>query len=677
MLSASSSPMAALARHGAKESWLRSRVRWLLPVALLAAFPVWVVAGFPWLDYLELNPDEGINLAKASLVAAGYRLYAQVWSDQPPLLTHLLAALQRVRPWDVLAARELVLVFACLLLASLFRLVDQRDGRRAALWAVLLLGTAPLFVRLSVSVMVGLPAIAVAVLAWAVAGQHRLPRPVTAVLSGLLLALSLQTKLFTVSLAPAIVATLWLNTMERERWRSALVFAGACGLGVLGIGLLTGATSLDQLVAPHFSPQLRADHSLGESADMVWQVLKGQPVLVAFGTLGALLAGRRLSASHLPVALALLVPGALLLMHAPVWYHQVLLLLPAMAWLGGLALARLVREAGGRRGAAGPLAAGACALLAAGTAAGLALSSGAPEADRSVKQTTVEALRRYAGLGGWVVTDSPLDAFRAGLLVPPELAVYSAKRIKVGRLSPATVLDTIRDRQARQVLFRRFPPDPSLIAHLDSHYLPSHRGPRFSHYVNPVEAAPDLAPQAVRSVLDPMLREFAATAVRGGYAGIVSADGRRYGETTATVLGPDSTYMRPPGSTPAWGPASSVRTRPRAMPGTGNGRARPRRPWCARSTARAPGNGRPRTGRPAPAARWTRTARSRSTRGWSPRGSVSCSTSTRRRPATTPRCCRRPGRRWTSWWPRRTSTVPGHTTSPGRATVLTRPSTTT
>lgn len=518
--------------------------------AVVAAYPAWVILGFPWLDYLELNPDEGINLAKAALVAAGHPLYTEVWSDQPPVLTHLLAALQLIQPWEVPAARYLILASACLLLVSLFRLVEQRSGRAAALWATLLLATAPLFVRLSVSVMVGLPAVALALLAWSVAGQARLPRLVTAVITGVLFAISLQTKLFTMTLAPAIAATLWLGSGVAERRRAMAVFMGSCALSVLGIGLVTGATDLDQLIQPHISPELRPDYSLSQSAQTIWQVLSGQPVLLGFGALGAVLACRRFSREHLPAMLGLVVPGVLLLMHVPVWYHQVLLLLPALAWLGGIALARVIHSVRGHTPREGLVRTGAAALLVVGASGGWALTQAEPETDRGIKQTTSEALQRYAGLGGWVVTDSPLDAFRAGLLVPPELAVYSAKRIKVGQLPPSAVLGAIGSRRPRQVLFRRFPPDPGLVAYLDAHYLPSHRGERFSHHVRPDGPGDGISPDTVRPTLDRLLQEFAATAVRGGYAGIVSVDRlHRYGETTATVLGADSVYMRPPGST--------------------------------------------------------------------------------------------------------------------------------
>ena len=56
----------------------------------------WIVSMSPWLDVFQIDPDEGLNLGKAALVAAGYSPYGDIWNDQGPVLTYLLAALQFV-----------------------------------------------------------------------------------------------------------------------------------------------------------------------------------------------------------------------------------------------------------------------------------------------------------------------------------------------------------------------------------------------------------------------------------------------------------------------------------------------------------------------------------------------------------------------------------------------------
>jgi len=56
----------------------------------------------------------------------------------------------------------------------------------------------------------------------------------------------------------------------------------------------------------------------------------------------------------------------------------------------------------------------------------------------------------------WMVTDSPMFAFRARLKVPPFLAVFSGKRLATGELTPEEVLEQIALYKPEQVLFARF-----------------------------------------------------------------------------------------------------------------------------------------------------------------------------------------------------------------------------
>lgn len=530
----------------------RTPLSWWPAVGVLA-FALWVLGGFPWIGFHELNPDEGINLAKASLVAAGHRLYQDIWSDQPPVLTHVLAVLQQVLPWNVTAARLLILLFAGLLLGALHSVVQRRDGRSAATWSVLLLATAPLFVKLSVSVMIGLPAVALAVTALAVATAPRGPRWVVTAVAGLLFALSLQTKLFTFMLGPAIVAALWLNpawTTRPQRLRAVAMFTLVGALGMAVIGAWSGDAVLDQLILPHLSPELRSRYALAESATRIGSVLLEQPAVLLPGVLGMLLARQRLVSDLLPVTLWLAVPTALLLLHTPVWNHQVLLLLPPLAWFGGLALTAATAWVAARSARCGAPLARATAVSVAVLCGGWALNRVPPDPTQQIKATSAATVKRYAGFGGWVVTDSPMDAFRAGLLVPPELAVFSRKRMLNGGLTASELLRVVQTRQPRQVMFRRFPPDPALKRHLDTRYIATTRGEHFSHHVSRPGQRPAPDQDAMLGVLDRLVDDMTATGFRGGYAGVASQDGRqRHGESPATLIGASSVYMRPPGST--------------------------------------------------------------------------------------------------------------------------------
>ncbi len=82
-------------------------------------------------------------------------------------------------------------------------------------------------------------------------------------------------------------------------------------------------------------------------------------------------------------------------------------------------------------------------------------------------------LQRNAGPDGRVLTDHPMDAYRAGRLVPPQVVTLSRKRLTGGSLtggslSDAVLADLIRARKPLQILFRRFPLAPALVGPLGS-----------------------------------------------------------------------------------------------------------------------------------------------------------------------------------------------------------------
>jgi tetratricopeptide (TPR) repeat protein len=62
-------------------------------------------------------------------------------------------------------------------------------------------------------------------------------------------------------------------------------------------------------------------------------------------------------------------------------------------------------------------------------------------------------LKQLADQSTWVFADRQMFAFRAGLLVPPELSVTSQKRMRTGSLSPEQVVQTLEDYAPEQIVF--------------------------------------------------------------------------------------------------------------------------------------------------------------------------------------------------------------------------------
>ncbi len=450
---------------------------------------------FPFRQRFEFDLDEGLNAMKALLVARGYPLYSQVWSDQPPLLTYLLAACFRIFGANIDAGRVLVLLLSTVLMGCAVQYLRMTWGLWHALAGGLFIVLLPFYPSLSVAVMVGLPSIAFAMLSllflefW-----HQRRREGWLILSGLALGLSVLTKLFTGFLAPIFAIGLLLDERARlgnlRSWRRmlrpALVWSLAFGMFSVGSGLiLVGPAYLSQLVTTHlFARQEASFIELTASQSIAWHLRDAWPFLL-LGGIGCIFAilERRWRSFYL---LAWAVVAYLLLsFHAPVWYHhQFLITIPA-AMLSAAAAGEVMRaipaairsRAFANRSVLLTLLAlvGCVAIL--GARGRLTYYSFAlpaplipPEAPTGGHETDFLAgMATYAAKTHWVVTDMPMYAFRVGLLVPPPLAAITDKRLASGEASEEQIIQVIEEYRPEQVLLGRFNL-PAVDAYLKKDY---------------------------------------------------------------------------------------------------------------------------------------------------------------------------------------------------------------
>jgi 4-amino-4-deoxy-L-arabinose transferase-like glycosyltransferase len=216
---------------------------------------------FPFRERFEFDPDEGINAMVSLLVARGYSMFAEIWSDHPPLLPHLLAVWLRLFGSSIQTARILTLLFSTILLGAAYKILSDTWGIACALAGALLIFLLPFYNTLSVAVMIGLPAIALAMVALlALLNWHLRKADIWLVLSAIALAFSILTKLFTGFLAPIFLIGILIDQKydqpKIESWAKllrpaiiwALVFTGI----LLGIGLL--------LIKPENLPQFFGIH---------------------------------------------------------------------------------------------------------------------------------------------------------------------------------------------------------------------------------------------------------------------------------------------------------------------------------------------------------------------------------------------------------------------------------
>lgn len=490
-----SAPIKWIARRWASidaRFWL-TELGWQLAVPL--AFFLVVFLFFPYSSQFEFSTDEGNNLMMSMLVERGHSLYAEIWNDQPPLFTYLLSATFHFFDAKVGVARLLVLLTSVVLVWSFFQFTRLVWGNWVALAGAFTLFILPKYMTLSVSVMVGIPALALAMLALLFLGYwHSRRESIWLVLSGAALALSILTKLFTGILAPVFLIGLLaaeINQLPVDRsWRKTLTPALLWGLSFTLVAAalsyaMVGPENLAQLLQPHLNAAQIKDFQVNESLTIQYHLKDAIPVLFLAAT-GSLLALRARRWLFLYPLAWMVVAYLFLFQLSPVWVHHQLLVTVPAAMLGGIAVyealslgLHILREhfdpswSGSLRAAAilGFLA----LLFTFRTPESLSLLRPTPSLTNSefemgpLPEKFFVKMLKFAPETHWVVTDMPMYAFRAHLPVPPNLAVISAKRLVTGELPEEEILATIREYDPDQVLLGRFE-FPAVEAYLRPNY---------------------------------------------------------------------------------------------------------------------------------------------------------------------------------------------------------------
>ena len=230
---------------------------------------------------VEIGPDEGFELAKATLCLHGYKLYSQVWNDQPPLHTFLITeALQHISP-SVLVPRLITLCFAALLLVSIFEIARRVNGLVVAALTVGLLIAAPLFLTLSSSCMLEIPALAPATAAlWMLLLSHRRGWPEIA--AGILFGAAFEIKLIGLTLLPLAALIIWLKSRRIANTGRHFILNGLLLAVVIGVTtiildhIVSGGSYLahfQQSWSSHFASPQSSEYGSPADHPFAWIVL--------------------------------------------------------------------------------------------------------------------------------------------------------------------------------------------------------------------------------------------------------------------------------------------------------------------------------------------------------------------------------------------------------------------
>lgn len=469
-------------------SWL-----WATGVLVPFVYLAFLFYRAPHLDPRDWDYDEGINLIKALLLARGHAMYTDIWSDQPPFLTALLAALYGVTGPSVAASRILIMLFSAALLWSFYLAVHRSVSTLITLIAVVLLVLSEFYIRLSGAVMVGLPSIALALIALAVLITAR-PGWVRVVLSALVMALALQTKLLAIVVVPSCAVAIWFpiaQTGAPLKWQARLVWSIIWGALLVAAFLLAGALlgglHFDLIFGTHVSTLTRSfEDFITGSALFFPHFIEQHVAYLIVAAAGLIFAAyRRISAALPP--LAWLLTGVIAFQfHRPLWYHYTVLLTIPLCWLCAYGIAGwwwALDAAWQRRPK--PSAIAALAGLGASLAGVLAIMLFYPNAylERQEWQMTifrpnyiapvVDLLKSQAtNKDDWIFTDHPFYAFQAGLAVPPPTAVLSRKSMETGIITQDMLARVVREYKPKFVILERFTYDysPAVMDYINANY---------------------------------------------------------------------------------------------------------------------------------------------------------------------------------------------------------------
>lgn len=280
MVGSPDQPTGALSPELATSAASRHRARLVLGF-LLASF-LGLQMLLPLSTAVKIGADEGFELSKATLCAHGYKLYTEIWNDQPPLTTSILIGLVRHVSPPILGPRLLSVSLALVLLSAFFILVDRLNGVLIAGLATAMLVASPGFMELSSSCMQEVPALTPIVAAMCVLlALPRAKRQMGEILAGVLFGLGLQLKLIGAIYLPLAILAVWLVTRQRPAALkaaaiSSAVLIAAAAVVFVGLNLFTGNPLLVQLHqswAAHFSSTKSFEYGSPADRPYDWMVL--------------------------------------------------------------------------------------------------------------------------------------------------------------------------------------------------------------------------------------------------------------------------------------------------------------------------------------------------------------------------------------------------------------------
>ncbi len=244
-----------------RQNWIKS-VGLLL--VILIAFSI-LESLLPLATAVKIGADEDFELSKVTLCSKGFKLYTEIWNDQPPLNTAILTLLTRNVSPRILGPRLFSVCSALILISAIFFFILRINGATVAFIAAALLCASPGFIELSSSSMQEVPALAPTATALCVLLMGPLKKAHSdQIFAGFLFGFALQLKLIGLVYVPLAVFIILQHVVSnsskfmqaRSYIISLVIFLGTIILTFAFLNWITGSPLLLQLEhawGAHFS----------------------------------------------------------------------------------------------------------------------------------------------------------------------------------------------------------------------------------------------------------------------------------------------------------------------------------------------------------------------------------------------------------------------------------------
>ena len=308
-----------------------------MPALLALTFLIFIVVLTP-ADRILIGPDEGYELAKGLLISQGFSLYDEVWTDQPPLHSHILALLFLSSDSVVHKSRIVTMIFACLLVYAFSSFVQNGQTLCNSLIGCFIIMTSPDFLPLSASAMLEIPVIACSMLAVYFQYRHMLHGK----LNDLVRALCFLTMAFNVKWTSALFLPCFLflliKAFQCHRNHSRII------LRVCGLFVLLNLTCLSVFHVPIFStliPHLQANVSPRfEMLEPTFAAISSSLALVLFTILGVWDAVKERTNQNLSMVILFATILVFANLNRPFWFYYSLYFSIPIAFFGTLGIIR-------------------------------------------------------------------------------------------------------------------------------------------------------------------------------------------------------------------------------------------------------------------------------------------------------------------------------------------------